>query len=506
MCAATSWIHQIDQPNASLCLALGRIEVEALTTLLEQHPRGVFWVVDPEYIDLSCDLPSNLAVFLLEESPGQELEDCLSTFIHLDPVAFPSIRISNDTMREHSALYENILSRIQTILATNRNARNTRSRFAFQKQQRFLQNLPYYLSHRLPENFKNQTAGIPAIIIGAGPSLEVSLPKLVPLAHKAITFVADSAVKAVAHSGIRSDITISIDNVKTPKLTLPEQFQPNILVTTPESPPQWHALNAPLPIMISGRSMSFDWLATNNVPKTPVVTESNVGATAIRLAAFMGCNPIILVGLDYASDHENENSTHHKLAYKPEESDRKGIGIPGNYRETVPSIYHSEWGEVNTILSEVAQNHTIYNVNDRGAKLSGSHLINPVENFHSIVQNHLKEEWNKDEITSRLKTQLEQTSVTHHSAGQGLDQKIADHTRWAGNQLKSIKDLSDTSREFIINTLRQLFLNQDFSGLFGYYAMKAMPQLIRIDCTSDRDLQELIQELKVLCQSGLMSE
>ena len=58
--------------------------------------------------------------------------------------------------------------------------------------------------------------------------------------------------------------------------------------------------------------------------------------------------------------------------------------IPGNFQDTVPTPFLSDWQETSKACLNISQDRPIINLNDRGAKLEGTDILNP-ENFDDII-------------------------------------------------------------------------------------------------------------------------
>jgi hypothetical protein len=103
-----------------------------------------------------------------------------------------------------------------------------------------LKNIPSYLDHMASQSWRGLLKNIPAAIIGAGPSLAVSIESLCKYSDKIIIFCSDSSLRALAKRGIKADFAISIDVAKVPDKCLPlKEFEPRRTVVALTSPPQW---------------------------------------------------------------------------------------------------------------------------------------------------------------------------------------------------------------------------------------------------------------------------
>lgn len=174
----------------------------------------------------------------------------------------------------------------------------------------------YYTNLRqLPNAYQGdkllkQFNGIPAIICGAGPSLDKNLHVLETLSDKALIFAGGTAMNAVNSNGFVPHFGVGID----PNM---EQFTRLVMNTAYEVPyfyrNRLYSKVLPLlqgPLLFVPGSAGYhisEWLEEKlNIPASAHVDEGfNVVNFSMDLARLMGCNPIILVGVDlsYSNQH-----------------------------------------------------------------------------------------------------------------------------------------------------------------------------------------------------------
>jgi hypothetical protein len=161
-----------------------------------------------------------------------------------------------------------------------------------------LQALP---SSRLGQALEGKCAGIPAIVCGAGPSLDLTAPLLKTLKDKTILIAGGSAVSALNAHGIVPHLCAHLDP-DPPRLRFLAQqhfespffYQGRFshqLLSTVHGPKFWMADSGNYPLE--------SWLAA----ECGIFTERfdagwTVANFCTAIAAHLGCNPIIFVGMD----------------------------------------------------------------------------------------------------------------------------------------------------------------------------------------------------------------
>lgn len=187
-----------------------------------------------------------------------------------------------------------------------------------------LSNLPLlegaYFASSLAQSYK----GIPALICGAGPSLHRHLPLLKIARERTLLFAGGTALKVVAESGSVPHFAAALDPDPPPPLFsseaikgvpffFPLRLAKRILLKI-EGPRIWAADGISYPLE--------HWLTKQLGLDEPNIEGGwNVATFCISLAAMMGCNPIVLVGVDlslpegksYTSDVDHSYQKNHLI-------------------------------------------------------------------------------------------------------------------------------------------------------------------------------------------------
>jgi hypothetical protein len=164
---------------------------------------------------------------------------------------------------------------------------------------------PLFYANRLRGCFSN----IPAVICGAGPSLEKALPTLRLLEDRALIFAGGSAITALSRQEISPHFAMAVD----PNPEEVERLKKAKLSNTPflycnrVHPDIFPFFKVPLGYLRSDTGGAIEtWLekqlGLEEEPIGPELGEEAFSVTTLALAfaVAIGCNPIIFVGVDLA--------------------------------------------------------------------------------------------------------------------------------------------------------------------------------------------------------------
>jgi hypothetical protein len=154
---------------------------------------------------------------------------------------------------------------------------------------------------------KGKFKGIPALICGAGPSLQASIPLLKTLEDRALIIAGGSAIAALSNQGIQPHLGIALDPnpEEFDRLKIASAFETPLLYATRLQPDVFNAINAERGYLISdtGGPCERYFEKALEIEGSPIGPELgpealSVTTLAIALASEMGCNPILLDGID----------------------------------------------------------------------------------------------------------------------------------------------------------------------------------------------------------------
>jgi len=248
-----------------------------------------------------------------------------------------------------------------------------------------LANLRIMPHQHLFEHLHNAYAGIPAILVAGGPSLDASIKLLATAQHKAVIIAVDGALPALLAHDIRPDFLSAVDHKDLAHEKIAGQassLQNTSLICTPtvniKTPKRmqteytfWAFTENPL-----DQWMNSLLGGTSTVPEVSNVADLNIVAANI-----LGCTPIILIGQDFALTEDSDHATHSVVATSPESTrehfynNPKIIQTEGNNSDHVPTTrgWLSLKTHFETLISKYPGQYI--NSSEGGAKIRGTQFI-----------------------------------------------------------------------------------------------------------------------------------
>lgn len=217
----------------------------------------------------------------------------------------------------------------------------------------------------LIEKFYNAFPGIPAIVIGAGPSLQKNIEILKKLKDKALIIAGGTSLNALNVHGMEPHLALGVDPF--------ESFEYRTLASTSFLTPfiyktRMHAqaldnVCGPLIYFPSGASYTIEkWFDEKlGFQEKKLELGTNVVNISLSLASAFGCNPLIAVGVDlaytedkrYSKGLKKHGTTYERLNTKSEGEEiivRKDI-----YGKPVNTLM--KWIQESFWYSEFQKNH-----------------------------------------------------------------------------------------------------------------------------------------------------
>ena len=240
-------------------------------------------------------------------------------------------------------------------------------------------NVDATLSMNSADEIKDKFKGYPAIVVASGPSLDKNIEYLKEAQDKALIITCDASLEACKKHGIKPDAIASIERDK-PTYDFyykGKSFDEDLVLVGPSLlwPEIYENYHGKKIIMNKVDSGADGWWASHFDKLKHINQGLSSAHVAFSVAAYAGCNPIILIGQDLAYTDEKKHSdlTHTEFEGDNDSSESDGTMVEDIYGNLVrtDTIYNlfRNWFEIQIrFLTDVE----VIDATEGGAKIHGS--------------------------------------------------------------------------------------------------------------------------------------
>ncbi|OHE70712.1 MAG: hypothetical protein A2007_06375 [Verrucomicrobia bacterium GWC2_42_7] len=387
------WLLENVIPDSLRSIVVGRVSREEMEGEIKANKGGVFWIVDLEGAKDWVHCGDSPCIFPLDTHPIDALSEHLQSFLSADTKRLPHLKVSPSILTHLTDSYDTALSLLTRITDTTQRIRNAQRLTGDVIAKNLFRNLPLYFSHQLPSTLEAQEKGWGAVIVGAGPSLDVTLPIIKEWLEKGwrpIIIATDSSLKALENIGIDPHFVVEIDPYKTCESCTSSDYARGIglfSIDCNESWPQrWNQF-----YILPKNEIIEQFFQKNNIQQASLTASSNAGLTALAFSVWLGSGYSLLIGMDLSTDSNSNLSRYAKITGRPNVLSNRAdlFTIPGNFQPQVLTPFLCDWEATAAFCQKQGQTHTIINFNDRGAKLPSTNLIPPEkkDDLYAILEN-----------------------------------------------------------------------------------------------------------------------
>ncbi|MDX9752918.1 MAG: DUF115 domain-containing protein, partial [bacterium] len=318
---------------------------------------------------------------------------------HLTPLVLDDVEIVEHpaSLQCNPGYFSQTLRIVQESLQAGTILLRTKVQLGGMIQENIVRNLPALLDNPNVSALDNLFPSVPALVVGAGPSLDANGAQLKLVQEQGILIAVDTVYKKLLSMGIEPHIVVSTD----PTYLNARHFEgvndldETLFVFSP-------SVYSPIVTQLKGTKVSIPLVGSRFLATLKELygdaatfkTGVNVGQTAFNLARFMGCDPIILVGLDYSFSPQG-GPTHatgtalqrqvfvsetpgkmkvELLGTTPELEEFDPILIPGNTTDSVATNKFF-FSYLRSMEEEIRQTQArVINCTEGGAKIAGAEI------------------------------------------------------------------------------------------------------------------------------------
>lgn len=234
----------------------------------------------------------------------------------------------------------NLAHRIVAGAQANEDARR---RFAGRYLLNTLTNLPAICAESDASRLTGALAGVPAVVVAAGPSLDRNLPHLARVADRVAIIAVDTAVRPLLAAGLRPHVAVAVD---------PSELNARHLKDLPDARDIWLAAEGSIDSSVldrfTGRSFVFKvsdhepwpWLRGMGIDRGTLKAWGSVLTTAFDLAIRMDCSSIVFAGADlaYTDGLQYCRNTVYEPQWAPLETDAERAAAFATWLQDRPTL------------------------------------------------------------------------------------------------------------------------------------------------------------------------
>ncbi|HOK40006.1 MAG TPA: DUF115 domain-containing protein [bacterium] len=226
---------------------------------------------------------------------------------------------NNEQTKFHNEYYDKIRNNFNIITQTSLKNYNTLSLFKEVWEKNIFKNLQLYLKTNDISKLQNLFLNLPALIIGAGPSLDKNISLLKENQNKFIIIAMDSSVRALINNNIIPDFILAIDaqNIIL-KFLCGLNYNSSFLVAMPLIMNEvFNLFNENIFVFNYGHPLlNYIDEITNKTGK--IAVSGSVSICSLDFAVQLGCSPLIFIGCDFGSKNifsYNKTTANEKLEF-----------------------------------------------------------------------------------------------------------------------------------------------------------------------------------------------
>ena len=259
---------------------------------------------------------------------------------------------------------------IQQVLSRSRIDYQTRANKYEEWLNNLCHNFKYVLECADLSKLVNPFKGVPALVLGAGPSLDSSLKILADSKPKALMIGAASAIGPMASLGLAPDVAVALEAKDESRQFIAADAGRTLLAAATSGNPN-HFSKWP------GRKALFHlqpWAARLSGGGLALPSGGHATSAAFSLAILWGCDPIILAGQDLAYSGGRIHATNRpggEDEERPEFIEMPAIGGGLTKTSAVFMSYINWYQETAAYLAGRGRGPRVINATSQGAYLSG---------------------------------------------------------------------------------------------------------------------------------------
>jgi len=363
--------------NGEIAALLEHMPVESRILLLEHEPAHAARLAESMPLD---EYVGNGRLVLALGSDEQYVENRFLELINMREA--PDIRIFDGFAATETAgaFYEAALRRVtETVHLQTFNVGTMIDRGRLW-QHNTLRNLRHLIASPGVDALSGAFEGRPAIVLGAGPSLNETLKVLPTLANRFVVISTGTALRPARKAGIRPDTVVTVDGSRRTGPQFATRCDDLYLVCSSLAyPPILPKFRGIFSASMAANPLSR-WLEGFGAPKGSLVAAGTVTTSAVDLALKMGCNPVLTTGFDLSFGEDGTTHADNTIYHGSRLDPNRLIRVPGN---AGADVLTTEQFRCYILLAQdfirERPETRFVNLTDKGARIDGMEVASPTE-------------------------------------------------------------------------------------------------------------------------------
>ncbi len=318
-------------------------------------------------------------------------------------ISFGTTRLVNNPayVRIFGQSYQDFNRKLQSAIGAMRDVWHTSKKFGRQMISNAMDNLPSIVGSTPLASLKGRFKGIPAVYVAAGPSLDDSLAGLKKIGNQALIVSSDSATAALIRNEIMPHFVVTVDqhkiNFEKIRPVLHNLREPVLVFGVESNPDNVRACLSRRRIAVTADSQIINsWIGPRWNLDSKLPPMNSVSLAAIHTAHFLGCEPIMLVGMDLGFTGTRSHSKVAANHYTPDKNKRILLdGVNGTPVYSLPQLAADKALIERTIA---ACNFRIINTSLSGASIKGTEI----KSLEAVIEDELKPDVDLNKIFSSI--------------------------------------------------------------------------------------------------------
>jgi hypothetical protein len=306
---------------------------------------------------------------------------------------------------------ENRMMKLITMVARNFRANiSTVSHFKSEWIENIIVNTDRNLRTPSYTALKGVCQGIPAVIVGSGPSLGIEVETLRKVKDHAFIIAAGTSIMGLLHHGIEPHLVISMDPGEYNRRAFAKLDISHIPFLYISTIKHTAILDDGSSLLMHG-FFNIDVISQYLMELTEddgvLASSATVSGTAIQMASYLGCSEVVLIGQDFSYPGNRvytEGINHASTEWAQRRLSSADLLIPNvNGSENVTNLNMTN---LKSDLEAVIENYpdmSFYNASPVGAVIQHTQLKSLQQLLDQRLQNIINEDWFKDQMKQHLK-------------------------------------------------------------------------------------------------------